>query len=113
MTTIITKARKEKMDLLIKLDKANTENRWDYEQACEYRNMKQAKRCSKIESIIDKKRESLWQQLMNSFKVERRWDLPKEIIDYVDNGINNNNYDRFNNYERDLERLGIKLPKRA
>ena len=113
MATIITKARKEKMDLLVKLDKADTENHWDYERACEYRNMKQAKRCAKIESIIEKKCNSIWEQLCKSFKVERRWDLPKEITDYVEEGINNNKYDRFNNYERDLERLGVKLPKRA
>ena len=113
MATIITKARKEKMDLLVKLDKARTENRWDYERACEYKNMKQAKRSAKIESIIDKKAESIWQQLCKSFKVEHWWDLPNEIVGYVDKGKEDNKYDRFNNYERDLERLGIKLPKRA
>ena len=113
MATIITKARKEKMDLLVKLDKADTENHWDYERACEYKNLRQAKRCAKIESIIEKKCNSIWEQLCKSFKVEKRWDLPKEITDYVEDGIRNNKYDRFNNYERDLERWGLKLPKRA
>lgn len=113
MATILTKARKEKLDLLIKLDKADTEIHWDYERACEYKNMKQIKRSSKIESIISKKCDSVWKSLMTSFKVEHRWDLPKEILDYYDNGVANNKYDRFNNTERDLEHLGIKLPKRA
>ena len=113
MATVITKARKEKLDLLIKLDKARTENRWDYDRACEYKNMKQAKRSAKIESIIDKKTDSIWQQLCKAFKAENTWDLPQEIREYFNKGVDNNKYDRFNNYERDLESWGIKLPKRA
>lgn len=109
---IITKIRKETLDLLIKLDKADTENEWEYQSNCEYRNMKSAKRCTKIEKIIRKKEESLWNKLMRSFKVENRWNLPKEIIDYYNKGCENNHYDRFNNYERDLTRLGLKLPQR-
>ena len=112
MATIITKARKEKLDLLIKLDKVDTENNWDYQSACEYKNMKQAKRCAKIDSIISKKCESIWNSLMKSFKVEKRWDLPKEILDYYDNGVDNNKYDRFNNYERDLESLTLEGGKK-
>ena len=108
----MTKVRKEIIDLLIKLDKAGTENEWEYQSSCEYRNMKSAKRCAKIETIIRKKEESLWNKLMRSFKVESRRDLPKEIIDYYNECRENNRYDRFNNYEKDLINLGLKLPQR-
>lgn len=108
----MTKVRKEILDLLIKLDKAGTENEWEYQSRCEYRNIKSAKRCAKIETIIRKKEEALWNKLKRSFKVENRWNLPKEIIEYYNEGRENNCYDRFNNYEKDLINLGLKLPKR-
>lgn len=110
--TSLTKARKEKIDFIIKLEKARCENSWDYERNCEYKHLKSAKRNAKIESIIDKKIDSLWNSIVKSCKVERQWDLPTEIRDYHNERYNNIKYDRFNNYERDLENLGLKLPKR-
>ena len=109
----MTKSRKEKLDLLIKLDKARTECSWDYEHNCEYHQIKYIKRCSKIISIIDKKCDSIWNQLCKSHKVEHHFKLPLEILEYHRIGCNNNKPDKWNNYERDLERLGIKLPKRT
>ena len=105
--TIITKSRKEKLDLLIKLDKCETECLWDYEIACEYRNMKAAKNCVKIQKIIEKKTKQIWDQLVKSFKVEHERNLPIEIINYYNDGTRKNRYDRFNDYESDLIRLGI------
>lgn len=104
---VITKPRKEKLDLLIKLDKCLTECDWDYQRACEYRDIKNAKRCTKIRNLIEKKMDQLWNQIYKSCKVEHRWDLPSEIIDYYDEGRYNNRYDRFNDYESDLIRLGV------
>ena len=111
MANILTQSRKEKLDYLIKLDKAYVECHWDYDRDCEYKRTKSLNRNVKILNAIQKKTEQVWGQLMKSFKVERQWDLPREVHEYYENGRRNNCYDRFNNFERDLQRLGVKLPK--
>lgn len=107
----LTKYRKDILDLLIKLDKIETENNWEYQFSCEYKNIKAAKRCTKIASILEKKTNQLWKKILTSCKVENQFKLPLEIMDYYENGRENNRYDKFNNYEKDMQKLGLKLPK--
>jgi hypothetical protein len=111
MANLLTQSRKEKLDYLIKLDKAETECRWDYEKACEYRATKTITRCDKILRAIEKKCNQVWLQLAKSFKVDDPYYIPNEIKDYYHNGRANNKYDRWANYERDLIQLGVKIPK--
>jgi hypothetical protein len=100
---------KELLNLLIKLDKAYTECSWDYERNCEYKHLDYAKKCSKLMSAIDKKQTSIWDEISKQYNVSHMFKLPSEILDYYSDGCNNNNYDRFNNYERDLKFLGIQI----
>lgn len=107
----LTKYRKDILDLLIKLDKIETENNWEYQFSCEYKNIKSAKRCTKIASILEKKTNQLWKKILTSCKVENQFKLPLEIMDYYEKGRENNRYDKFNNYEKDMQKLGLKTPK--
>lgn len=106
----MTQEIKDKLDYLIKLDKAYTECHWDYQRAFEYRDINGGKRYSQILRAIEKKDSEVWETIAKEYNVKGRWNLPKEIIEYYENGRNQNNYDRFNNYERDLSRLGVELP---
>ena len=101
---------KQKLDLLIKLDKAYTECHWDYQSACEYMHIAEATRYSRIERTIEKKCDEIWDEICEKYGLYKRWYLPREIHEYYENGREQNKYDRFNNYQRDLERLGVELP---
>ena len=104
---MLTQKRKEILNQLIEIDKISTENNWDYQEAFEYHNLAQIKRCSQNDTAIDKKANQLWDQLLKSYKVDMKNKLPQEVDDYYSNGVNNNHYDRFNRYENDMRRLGI------
>lgn len=101
---------KQKLNLLIKLDKAYTECHWDYHNAMEYKLIAEAARYARIERAIEKKCDEIWGQIADEYGMFKRWQLPREIHEYYENGRNKNKYDRFNNYQRDLERLGVELP---
>lgn len=100
---------KQKLDLLIKLEKALVECDWDYQNACEYRQMSQAKELSRKNERIGDKMQEIWDEICKEIGVEKQWHLPNKITDYYYNGIRKNNYDRFNDWERDLARLGIRI----
>lgn len=100
-----------KLELLIKLDKAYTECHWDYEEALEYKNIREASRYAVIEDNINRKRKKVWEQINDEYGVFAYWCLPKEIKEYYENGISKNKYDRFNNYLNDLKELGVELPR--
>lgn len=100
---------KQKLDLLIKLEKALVECDWDYQNACEYRHMDKAKELSRKNERIGDKMQEIWDEICKTYGVERQWHLPQEVTDYYRNGTNNNRYDRFNDWERDLSRLGIRI----
>ena len=100
---------KEKLNLLIKLDKALVECDWDYQLACEYRDHNRAKECSRKSEKIGDKMQDIWQEICKIYGVERQWHLPQDVQDYYSNGTNKNNYNRFNDWERDLIRLGIRI----
>lgn len=107
----MTKNRKEKFDLLVRLNTIHNECYWDYESSCEYRHPKQVKRYIKILSLIEKKINSVENQLAKSYKVDYFHQIPKEDYEYYRVKSNESYPDRWHNYERDLEQLGMKLPK--
>ena len=100
---------KEKLDLLVKLDKALVECDWDYQLAVEYRHFDKAKDLSRKNEKIGDKMQEIWDSICKEYGVERQWHLPQEVEDYYNNGTNKNRYDRFNDWERDLRNLGIRI----